>query len=122
LAPPGACSTYTVVPNAASTDAQSLLYISPASAGVLISTHILTNDATPEMVEANVPIPTQCCSLCTGLPAQKLYSDVLRTTEASCPIFFLSNATGVGWICQYHSNNGTMASSYATASIAYFPA
>ena len=99
-----------------------MLYISPASAGVLISTHILTNDVTPEIVEANVPIPTQCCSLCTGLPAQKLYSDVSRTTEASCPVFFLSYATGVGWICQYHGTNGTAASNYATASIAFFPA
>jgi len=74
------------------------------------------------MVEADIPIPTQCCSLCTGLPSQKLYSDVSRTTEASCPVFFLSYATGVGWICQYHSNNGTAPSTYATASIAYFPA
>ena len=89
---------------------------------MLISTHILTNDATPDMAEANVPEPAQCCDLCTGLPAQKLYSDVMRTTEASCPVFFLSYATGVGWICQYHSNNATGASSYATASIAYYPA
>jgi len=108
--------------NTASDNANSLLYVSPASPTVLVSTHILTNDATPETVEANVPVPTQCCSLCTGLPAQKLYDDVLRTTEAACPIFFLSYATGVGWICQYHSTNGTSASTYATASIAYYPA
>jgi hypothetical protein len=110
------------VPNTASDSADSLLYVSPASPTVLISTHILTNDAAPEMAEANVPVPTQCCSLCTGLTTQKLYSDVMRTTRESCPVFFLSYATGVGWICQYHSNNGTVASSYATASIAYYPA
>jgi hypothetical protein len=87
---------------------------------VLVGTHILTNDAAPETDEAVVPNPEHCCELCTGDSAtQTLYSDVSRTTQSGCPAFFLSYATGVGWICQFHSDNATVASSYATASIAY---
>ena len=63
-----------------------------------------------------------CCALCSGDATQTLYADISRTTEAGCPAFFLSYATGVGWICQFHSSNGTMASEYDTASIAYLPA
>jgi len=75
------------------------------------------------MLEDNEPIPEACCRLCTGAStAQKLYRDVSRTAEAGCPIFFLSYATNVGWICQFHSDNGTMQSGYDTASIAYLPA
>ncbi len=118
--PPGHCSPYHVHHNTASASASTLLYASPASAGVLVGTHILTNDATPEMDEQSVPIPEQCCELCAGDSAtQTLYSDVSRTQLSGCPAFFLSYATGVGWICQFHSDNATVASSYATASIAY---
>jgi len=104
----------------ASASTSTLLYASPASAGVLVGTHILTNDAAPETDEAVVPDPEHCCELCTGdSVTQTLYSDVSRTQPSGCPAFFLSYATGVGWICQFHSDNATVASSYATASIAY---
>jgi len=107
----------------ASSSASTLLYVSPASSGVLIGTHILTNDGTPEMDENVVPTPDACCELCSGdAAAQTLYADIARTTEAGCPIFFLSYATGVGWICQFHSSNGTVTSEYDTASIAFLPA
>jgi hypothetical protein len=99
-----------------------LLYVSPASSGVLVGTHILTNDAAPEMDEDAIPTPDACCDLCSGSATQTLYSDVSRTTEAGCPVFFLSYATGVGWICQFHSDNGTVPSAYDTASVAYLPA
>jgi len=91
--------------------------------GVIVGTHILTNDATPDVLESSVPTPEACCRLCSGANAtQKLYMDISRTTQVGCPIFFLSYATNVGWICQFHSENGTVASSYDTASIAYLPA
>ena len=106
----------------ASSSASTLLYVSPASQGVLIGTHILTNDGTPEMDEGAVPVPDACCELCSGGATQTLYSDISRTMEVGCPIFFLSYATGVGWICQFHSSNGTVSSEYETASIAYLPA
>ena len=87
-----------------------------------MGTHILTNDATPELLEDNEPIPEACCRLCSGTAGnQKLYLDVSRTTEVGCPIFFLYYATNVGWICQFHSDNVTVPSSYDTASIAYVP-
>ena len=118
--PPGVCSAYHAHVDTASSSASTLLYVSPASSGVLIGTHILTNDAAPEMDEQSMPNPEQCCELCAGdSAAQTLYSDVSRTTPSGCPAFFLSYATGVGWICQFHSDNATVASSYATASIAY---
>ena len=119
--PPGVCSAYHAHVDTASSSASTLLYVSPASSGVLIGTHILTNDAAPEMDESLVPTPNACCELCSGGTAQTLYADVSRTTETGCPIFFLSFATGVGWICQFHSSNGTVASEYDTASIAYLP-
>jgi len=89
--------------------------------GVLVSTHILTDAAAPAMDEAVVPIPEQCCTLCSGASSKKLYSDISRTAETGCPIFYLSYATNVGWICQFHSDNATAPSSYDTASIAYVP-
>ncbi len=88
--------------------------------GALVGTHILTNETAPEMFEGIVD-PSQCCRLCTGSSTQQLYSDISRTTEASCPIFILSYATAVGWICQFHSSNATTRSDYDTQSIAYFP-
>ena len=106
----------------AASSSETLLYVSPASLGVLIGTHILTNETSPEMDESTTPIPDACCRLCSGNDAKTLYSDVSRTIEnTECPAFFLSYATGVGWICQFHSTNGTIASSYATASVAYLP-
>lgn len=120
--PPGDCAAYRALNDTASPNANTLLYVSPADSGVLVSTHILTDAAAPAMDDAVEPVPEACCRLCTGTPAQKLYLDISRTTEAGCPIFFLSYATNVGWICQFHSNNGTMPSSYDTASIAYLPA
>ena len=63
----------------------------------------------------------QCCALCSGASTKTLYSDISRTTKTGCPIFYLSYATNVGWICQFHSENATAQSSYDTASIAYIP-
>lgn len=118
--PPGDCAAYRAHNDTASPSANTLLYVSPGDAGVLVATHILTNAAAPEMLEENEPVPEACCRLCTGASTtQKLYHDVSRTSEAGCPIFFLSYATNVGWICQFHSDNGTVPSSYDTASIAY---
>ena len=89
--------------------------------GVLVSTHILTDAASPAMDDSVVPVPDQCCTLCSGMSSKTLYSDISRTTQAVCPIFYLSYATNVGWICQFHSDNATVTSSYDTASIAYVP-
>jgi len=88
---------------------------------VLVSTHILTDAAAPAMDNTVAPVPEQCCALCSGTTAKKLYTDISRTTETGCPIFFLSYAENVGWLCQFHSSNGTTPSSYDTASIAYVP-
>lgn len=73
------------------------------------------------MDEDAVPVPEACCELCSGNGTQTLYSDISRTTEAGCPAFFLSYATGVGWICQFHSDNGMVDWDHDTASIAYLP-
>ena len=119
--PPGECAPYHALNDTAAAGASTLLYVSPADLGVLVSTHILTDAAAPAMDEAVVPIPEQCCTLCSGASSKKLYSDISRTAETGCPIFYLSYATNVGWICQFHSDNATAPSSYDTASIAYVP-
>jgi len=110
-----------VLNGTAAAHASTLLYVSPGDSGVLVATHILTDAAAPAMDEDAVPVPEQCCTLCSGASAKTLYSDISRTTEAGCPIFYLSYATNVGWICQFHSENATAQSSYDTASIAYVP-
>jgi hypothetical protein len=72
------------------------------------------------MDENVVPVPEACCELCSGNGGtQTLYSDISRTAESGCPAFFLSYATGVGWICQFHSDDGMVASDDGMASIAY---
>jgi len=101
--------------------ANSLLYVSPSSYGMPIDTHIPTNLATPDMDENNPPNPLACCALCTGGTSQSLFEDVSRTRESQCPIFFLSYAIGVGWICQFHSGTGKAAAPSAKVSLAYLP-
>lgn len=79
-----------------------------------------TNHASPDMDENVVPVPEACCALCSGNGGtQTLYSDISRTAESGCPAFFLSYATGVGWICQFHSDDGMVVSDDGMASIAY---
>lgn len=89
--------------------------------GVTVAQYILTDDLAPATDQNVIPDPVNCCRLCSGTSGKTLYTDISRTTEAGCPIFFLSFATGVGWICQYHSDDATVASTYATPSIAYVP-
>ena len=101
--------------------ATSLLYVSPSSYGTPIGTHIPTNAATPDTDENTVPNPLACCALCTGGTGQTLFEDVSRTRESECPIFFLSYAVGVGWICQFHSGTDKVAAPNAKVSIAYVP-
>ena len=100
----------------------SLLYVSPSSYyGLPVHTHIPTNAASPEVDAAIVPNPLACCALCTGGTSQSLYVDVSTTTQSGCPIFFMSYATGVGWVCQFHSDVATAAAPNSKASIAYVP-
>ena len=99
----------------------SLLYVSPSSYGMPIGTHIPTNAATPDMDENVVPNPLACCALCTGGTSQSLFGDVSRTQPSACPIFFLSYALGVGWICQFHSTTDMVAAPNAKVSVAYVP-
>jgi hypothetical protein len=119
--PPGDCAPYQALNDTAALEAATLLYISPGDSGVLVSTHILTDAAVPAMNRTTVPVPEQCCMLCSGASTKKLYSDISRTTEVGCPIFYLSYAANVGWICQFHSRNATSPSSYDAPSIAYVP-
>lgn len=70
----------------------------------------------------STPNPLACCALCTGDASQSLYSDVARTEPAQCPIFFMTYALGLGWICQFHALDATVAPSDASVpSIAYLP-
>jgi hypothetical protein len=98
-----------------------MLYVSPASSGMIVDTYIPTNAATPDMDENDPPSPLACCALCTGGTSQSLFVDVSRTQPAACPVFFLSYALGVGWICQFHSAVGTVAAPDAKVSIAFLP-
>jgi hypothetical protein len=101
-----------------------LLYVAPATNGMLVGTHVPTNAAVADMDENSPPNPLECCALCTGDTSQSLYADVARTEPSDCPIFFMSFATGLGWICQFHAADGTTAQDPAvatTASIAYLP-
>tara|TARA_B100001057_G_C22852021_1_gene951344 strand:+ start:313 stop:612 length:300 start_codon:yes stop_codon:yes gene_type:complete len=98
-----------------------MLYVSPSSSGTLIDTHIPTNAAVPDINASSVPLPLACCALCTGGTSQSLFVDVLRTQQSECPIFFLSYALGVGWICQFHSGIGTAVAPNFKTSIAYLP-
>jgi hypothetical protein len=99
----------------------SMLFVSPSSSGTLVDTHIPTNTATPDVDANDMPTPLACCALCTGGTAQSLFVDVSRTQQSGCPIFFLSYALGVGWICQFHSGIGTAVAPSGKTSIAYLP-
>lgn len=99
----------------------SALYVSPSSSGALVDTYIPTNQADPDLDANDAPVPLACCELCTGATSQSLFADVSRTQPFGCPIFFVSYALGVGWICQFHSTNGTVAAPDTKASTAYLP-
>ena len=98
-----------------------MLYVSPSSSGMLVDTYIPTNAASPELNETDAPNPLACCALCTGGTSQSLFVDVSRTQPFGCPIFFLSYALGVGWVCQFHSANGTVDAHDAKVSTAFLP-
>ena len=121
--PPDACSAYGVeeeaaAPNLATTTA---LYVSPTHSGVALATHVRTNHTLPEMNQSEFPTPLSCCEICKGFGTQFLYYDISLTKESQCSIFFLSYSIGVGWICQFHSDEATVNSTYSTPSIAYTP-
>ena len=100
----------------------SLLYVAPATSGALVDTYIPTNALVADMDENDVPVPLDCCALCSGRTTQFLYTDISRTQPNGCSIFFMSYALGIGWICQYHDNEGTAVPADASiTSIAYLP-
>lgn len=86
---------------------------------MLVGAHIPTNSAIPDADENDMPNPLACCALCAGGTDQSLYADVSRTQASECPIFFLSYALHVGWICQFHSVEGTAVAPNAKVSVAY---
>lgn len=101
----------------------SLLYVAPATSGMLVDTYIPTNAFVADTDENNPPSPLECCALCTGDTSQSLYHDVARTQPSDCPIFFMSYASGLGWICQFHASDGTAVpnDSSTTTSVAFLP-
>jgi len=69
------------------------------------------------------PDPEHCCALCTGLSASRaLYMDVARTMPGQCDIFVLHYSYAAGWVCQFYSEDATVAVAPGGAqSIAYLP-
>lgn len=106
--PPHACFWYAQVASSVlTTGVESLLYVAPATSGMLVDTYIPTNALVADTDENNPPNPLECCALCTGDANQSLYHDVARTQPSDCPISFVIYATGIGWISQFHASDGT---------------
>lgn len=120
--PPDACSAYSTAPDTQPTDSESLLYVAPAPLGVVVGTHIRTNEEHPELNVSSVPHPLRCCALCAGSSTNHtLYGDILRTSSSECPIFFLVYSANVGWMCQFYSVEDSAPSAQTGVSIAYTP-